>query len=193
MGFKVQNINIGISDISRPELALFGAQKARLDAAIDLTGKKRMPKVYGFAQLGYGKPGLNMFKTDPADFYIVGAKVSWNIWDWNMNKNEKQILNIQKDVIQNQQETFERNINIAKENELANITKAEMMIKQDEELIKLRERISKYTFSQVENGVKTSTDYINDSNAELNAKINYQLHQLMILQAKVNLNNLIGK
>lgn len=192
IGFKVDSPILIKQEIKRPEINWFSLQKNRIDYTAELIKAKKMPKIFGFAQAGYGKPGLNMFKNEFSDFYLVGAKLTWNIWDWNQNKRDREILTFQKEIIQNQQDVFIRNIQIASENEIANIEKNEMLLNQDKELIQLREQISKTTFSQVENGIKTMDDYIYSTNNELNTKINYQIHLLQSLQAKINYNTLYG-
>ncbi len=63
---------------------------------------KRMPKAFGFATLGYGNPpGSNFFKNEFAPYYIVGASIKWNIFDWNKAKNEKQIISFQENILEN--------------------------------------------------------------------------------------------
>ncbi|MEI7594294.1 MAG: TolC family protein [Bacteroidota bacterium] len=191
--FSVPDIKLANKQILRPEIDLFSAQKTRLEASMRLLNAKKMPKLYGFGQIGYGKPGLNMFKSEPDDYYILGAKLTWNAWDWNKNKRDKQILSLQREMIQNQQETFEKNINVALENEISNVQKLTELLIKDEELIKIRKEISEYSYAQVLNGVRTMSEYLNDTNAEMNAKTNLTLHQIQLLQTKVNYNNLLGK
>ena len=61
-----------------------------------------MPKAFGFATLGYGNPPGNGFFQDKFDtYYIVGAGIKWNIFDWNKVKNEKQVITIQQGIIEN--------------------------------------------------------------------------------------------
>ena len=57
----------------RPEYKLFDLQQQKMDAMKNLTWTKRNPRVYAFGNLGYGRPGLNMFKEDADLFYVVGA------------------------------------------------------------------------------------------------------------------------
>ena len=191
--FLVSDKKLSGKEITRPEIDLFSIQKSKLDVSMKLLNAKKMPKLYGFGQFGYGKPGLNMFKSEFDNYFILGAKLSWNAWDWNKNKRDKQILSIQRNIIDNQQESFEKNVNIALENELANVQKLTEMIVKDLELIKIRKEISEYSYTQVQNGIKTMSDYLNDSNAEMNAKTNLTLHQIQLLQSKVNYNNYLGK
>ncbi|MBN1253086.1 MAG: TolC family protein, partial [Bacteroidales bacterium] len=131
---------------------------------------------------------------DQADFiYIMGVQAKWNIWDWNKSKREKQINNILKDKINTQKEIFDKNIKISIIKEEANIQKLNNMIDSDLQIINLRERISKTKYAQFKNGIITSSEYMLDLNAETQAKINKQMHDLQRIKAIINYNTIIGK
>jgi len=79
---------------------MFDLRKEQLTAGIKLSESKRMPKAFGFATLGYGNPpGSNFFRNEFAPYYILGAGIKWNIFDWNKVKNEKQIVSLQQRII----------------------------------------------------------------------------------------------
>src|SRR5665811_348927 len=76
------------NDLYRPELQLFDLRKEQLAATLKVIESKRMPKAIGFATLGYGNPpGSNFFKNEFAPYYMLGASIKWNIFDWNKAKN----------------------------------------------------------------------------------------------------------
>ena len=92
------------TDLSRLELDLFELRKEQLAAGLEALKSSRMPKAFGFATLGYGNPpGNNFFKDEFDTYYIVGAGIKWNIFDWSKARNEKQILSIQQKIIENWQ------------------------------------------------------------------------------------------
>lgn len=173
-------------NILRPEMELFNLNKSRINASENISKKTLLPKLYGFGQAGYGKPGLNMLNNEFQTFYIVGAKLSWTPWDWNQSSRDKKVLEIQKEIISNQQEAFVKGINIQVENEITTINKMEELLKKDEEIIKLREKITLASSSKLANGTIRSSDYIDDVTAENQAKIEMKKHQIQILFAKFN-------
>jgi len=124
----------------------------------------------------------NEFQT----FYIVGAKLSWTPWDWNQSSRDRKVMEIQKEIISNQQEAFVKAINIQTENEITTINKLVELLKKDEEIIKLREKITLASSSKLTNGTIRSSDYIDDVTAENQAKIEMKKHQIQILFAKFN-------
>ncbi|RLD58535.1 MAG: TolC family protein [Bacteroidetes bacterium] len=180
-------IEIDFNDsINRPENKLFDNQINKIDLTSKLISKKRNPKLIGFGQLGYGRPGLNMLSDDFDTYYIFGAKVSWNIWDWKNTGRQKDELSIQKNIINTQKQTFDNNINIVLDKEKCEIEKFEDLIETDKEIIKLRTKILKRSASKLENGVITSSDYLVDLNAETQSKINLKTHKIRLVQSKIN-------
>ena len=97
----VPPINEELTDeLFRPELQIFDLRKEQLEESVKQIQSRRIPKAFGFATFGYGNPpGSNFFRDEFAPFYILGAGVKWNILDWNKAKNEKQIVLLQKDLI----------------------------------------------------------------------------------------------
>ena len=174
------------ASINRPEYKLFDLQGKQIEDNKQLISTIRMPKVYAFAQAGYGRPGLNMLSDKFNQFYIVGATLKWTIWDWNKNSSERQVLDIQKQMITTRRETFDKNLNIDLQNKLSTIQKLEEYIKRDSEIVEIRIRVAQSAASRLEHGVITSTDYLTELNAETIAKINFKTHKIQLIQAKAN-------
>lgn len=181
------NITLDIeAPVSRPELALFQFQENNLDLNKQLISANRKPMISGFGQLGYGQPGLNPVNDSFDTYYIVGLRLTWNIWDWNKTGREKEILQLNQQKIIHQRETFEHNINLELKKEKEEILKFEELILKDHELIHLRNNILKTSSSKLDNGVIQSADYVRDFNQFLAAMIKLNIHELMLLKSKFN-------
>lgn len=178
--------------VNRPELKLMELQQNSIENVSKLNNVKRFPYFGAFGSLGYGYPGMNMLDDNAAVIYTFGLNLSWNIWDWNKNKRERQIFTVQQDLINTQREVFDKNLNMALSKEKNEIEKLVDLLDNDEKIIALRERISKTKASQLKNGVITTTDYVKELNAETIAKISQSLHELQRLKAIVNYNTLKG-
>ena len=153
-----------------------------------------MPKAFGFATLGYGNPpGSNFFKDEFAPYYILGAGIKWNIFDWNKAKNEKQIISFQQGIIENRKTDLTDNLNRLLESKNAEITNLKSLIETDSELIALRKRITASAESQYENGTITATEYLNEMNSERQAVINYEIHKINLAMARIEYLNISGK
>ncbi|MBU0487197.1 MAG: TolC family protein [Bacteroidetes bacterium] len=178
--------------ITRPELDMLKLQKEKADASYQIINTKYLPKVAGFGTLAYGKPSLNMFANEFDAWYIVGIKASWNIWDWNAGKRDKNIISLRKKLIDAQAESFILTTTSALEQELQNQEKFELLIQSDNDIIKLQQRIVDNASSRLNNGVITASDYMKEVYALNAAKINLQIHRLSLQQSKINYLNLSG-
>lgn len=177
----------------REELKLFDYQINKLEQMKKLSSGKTLPRISLFGQAGYGRPGLNMLNPDFSDFYMVGARLSWNFWNWNQTKNEIKIFDYQKDLINNQKEIFDKSLKISLEKELADIQKYNGMFIEDREIIQLRENVLKSYSSQLDNGVITSTEYINQLNNKSQSVLQFETHKIMKNRALVNYLYQLGK
>jgi outer membrane protein TolC len=187
INFEVPEYSIEDSTgYSRPEHVLFSYQKEKLDLTSKVISKQNKPAIFSFAQLGYGKPGLNMVSDQFDSYYYVGVGFKWSFWDWNKTNREKQIISLNKDIISTQENTFNKQINIALKNEKSKIEIYEKAVKSDQEIIKLREDITESARSKLDHGVITSTDYITELSKETQAKISFETHKIQLIQSKVN-------
>ena len=182
------------NELSRTELQLFDLRKEQLAAGVKLIDSKRMPKAFGFATLGYGNPpGSNFFKDEFAPYYIVGAGVKWNIFDWHKSKNEKQVISLQQGIIDNRKSDLTDNLQRLLQTKNAEITSFKALIGTDSRLIELRKRITAAAESQYENGTITATEYLNEMNSERQSVINYEIHKINLAMAQIEYINISGK
>jgi len=119
---------------SRPETELFNLIEEELDQNKNLLSKNLYPSIYGFAQGGYGRPGYNFLDNSFQDFYMIGVKLNWNVFDWGKVKEQKQSLDISKDLINVERETFNFNNNIELEEAEIRISNIQVMLDKDSEI-----------------------------------------------------------
>jgi outer membrane protein TolC len=182
------------NELSRPELQLLDLRKEQLGAGLKVIESNRMPKAIGFASLGYGNPpGSNFFKNEFAPYYVLGASIKWNIFDWNKAKNEKQIISFQQSIIENRKNDLTDNLNRLLTSKNAEILSLKALIERDNELIALRKRITASAESQYQNGTITATEYLNELNSERQALINSEIHKVNLSMARIEYLNISGK
>ncbi len=177
----------------RYENELYDLQSGKLNIMKNMVTTKWNPKFYAFGQLGYGRPGFNMLSNDFTPFWIFGGKLSWNFWNWNQNKNERRNIDLQRDIVTTQKETFEKNLRISNNKNVAEIQRLTGMLEKDEEIIALRSRITKSSSSQLDNGVITSSDFVNRVNEEIQANLSRELHRIQLVKAKISYLYTLGK
>jgi outer membrane protein TolC len=178
--------------LKRPEMELFSKQNELLSANSDLLQKQRKPKLFGFGQAGYGKPGLNMLNNSFDTYYMLGLGFSWNVLDWKTTNRQKQIIKLQQDMVQTKQDAFVRNIDLATDQLNKQINQISELLKTDQQLITIRERITKTSASKLENGTITTADYIQDLNAETTARLMLETHKIQLKEAWIKLANIRG-
>ena len=182
------------NELSRPELQLFDLRKEQLAAGMKVIESKRLPKAIGFATLGYGNPpGSNFFKNEFAPYYVLGASIKWNIFDWNKAKNEKQIISFQQGILDNRKNDLTDNLKRLLEAKNSEIESLKALIDRDSELITLRKKITASAESQYQNGIITATEYLNELNTERQAMINYEIHKINLSMARIEYLNISGK
>ena len=179
--------------VKRPELDLFKKQTALLAASANWMQKKRNPKVFGFGQAGYGRPGLNMLKNDFEPYYRVGVGLNWTVADWKTVRRTKEIVRLQQEMVKTREQEFDRNLRIALDRENRKIGQLEHLLQSDRDLIGLQERITKSSASKLKNGTITTSDYIKNLNAEMAARITYKTHVVQLEAARIDYQTIQGK
>lgn len=184
-----------ISDeLLRPELQMFDLRKEQLSASMNMVQSKRMPKAFGFASLGYGNPpGMDFFNDKFDTYYILGAGIKWNIFDWNRTKNEKKVISLQQGIIENRKNDLSDNLKRQLEAKMSEIKSLAELVKTDSELIELRKRITASAESQYQNGTITATELMNEINAEKNVAVNNEIHKINLVLAGIEYLNISGK
>jgi len=176
----------------RPELMLFDAQNKLYDSQKMLINAGNMPRIGAFIQGGYGQPGLNMFADGFSPFYIGGLRLSWALSGFYSQKNNIAKLELGKNAVDVQRETFLFNTNMKVNQQKTEIEKLQSLMVNDEEIIQLRTRIKTAALAKVENGTLTSTDLVRELNAETQAKLSKSLHEIQLLMAIYNLKNTVN-
>ncbi|MGA1977341.1 MAG: TolC family protein [Bacteroidales bacterium] len=181
-------------ELARPELAVFDLRREQLNTGLRAIESSRMPKAFGFATLGYGNPpGNNFLKNEFAPYYLVGAGIKWNIFDWNQAKNEKRVNALQQQVLENRKSDLAQNLNRLLEAKQAEIESLRTLLETDNDLVALRKRITASAESQYENGTITATEYMDEMDSEREAVINREVHKVNLALAQVEFINISGR
>lgn len=172
---------------NRAELQLFEAQKNLYSSQKKSINSLSMPRIALFAQGGYGKPGLDIFESEFAPYFMGGIRLNWNIGSFYTQENSKKKMDIQMQNVDVQKTTFLFNTNLATNQQLNEIRKMQETIEADDEIIQLRRNIKTAAHIKVDAGTLSTTDLIREINAENLAVQEKILHEMQLL---INIENL---
>lgn len=179
--------------ITRPELNLYNSQSKLFAQQDKLIDSKNLPKFSAFVQGGYGRPGLNFLDNSFDVFYVAGVRLNWSLGGLYTKKKEKELVRISQQQVDLQKETFLLNTNARLTQEQSDIDKLQKLVVTDHEIIDLRKSVKDAAKAQLDNGVITATNYLDEVNAEDQARQLMITHQLQLLQAKINYQTISGK
>jgi len=177
----------------RLEYNLFSLQQQKAESLKKVASSRLVPKLWAYGQAGYGRPGFNMLLNQFDDYYIIGAKLSWNFYNWNKTRNEKSILDLQKEIVNTSRASFDQSLSVDLERRMAEIVKIETLLPKDQQIVDLRAGIVQTYASQLQNGVITATEYITELHAETEARLNLKIHQVQLVRAKYEYLSTAGK
>jgi len=144
-----------------------------------------MPRIFGFAQAGYGNPPGNNFLSDNPDVYFsLGAGLKWNIYDWGKNSNDRRSLTLQQQLLDIRKSAAAEALQRLLTLKMAEIESVRGAAARDGELIEIRRRIAATAASQLENGVITASQYMTELNSEKQAVIAAAARKINIARAE---------
>ncbi|MFA5712712.1 MAG: TolC family protein [Bacteroidales bacterium] len=168
---------------NRPELSLFRAQSNYLEWQAKGVRSSTIPKMALFAQGGYGNPGLNMFNPGFTGYYILGAKISWNISSLYYNKNslDKIKLNLRESELHRESFLLERDIENAQNQ--GEIRKLQSLLESDSKIVALQKRVVKAAQAKMANGTISLPELIKEINEYKSASLLKEMHEVELMMA----------
>lgn len=169
----------------RAEYNLFESNRKILQQQQALAETKKLPALSAFGTAAYGRPGLNFLNDDFHDYYIVGIKLRWNVWNFLNADREQQVLEIQQQKVMQNQRAFTRQLRASLDRISARISSIQKQMKQDRKIIKLRQKIVRQSASQLKNGVITATEYVTELNRANQAQLSLYINKVRLSEARV--------
>jgi len=142
----------------------------------------RNPKIAAFVQGGYGKPGLNMLSNEFQPYYIAGVQAQWKIWDFS-HKNNISMLEVQQKSLSNAADAYLQSISAQEARYKSLMEKYDYLIKRDLEIVVRQDKVLQTTNLQLEKGIISSADYLQELFAYAQAKLNLELHKIQKVKA----------
>lgn len=173
--------------VQRPELSYYAAQQNLLDTQRKSLTARLLPQLSAFAMGMYHNKVLDMMK--PA-MLAGGITLSWKISPFYTRKNDLRSIETKKSMIDQERETFLFNIHLQNEKEQSVVEDLREKLKQDDEIIRLRENIHSVSVTKVQNGIQTINEMLRDVNAVNEARQQKSIHEIQLLEAMYQLKNI---
>ena len=177
---------------SRPEYQEFARQRAVLEKQERARRAQDLPRVGAFGRAGYGRPGLNPLSAKFDNYWLAGVQLQWSPWSWGTTERDRQILALQRQIVSAQEESFAQTLRRATEQDLATIDRLEASVRDDDEIVALRESILSETRARFNEGVVTSAEYVDRQTDVLSARTARALHRVELAQARAHFLNTLG-
>jgi outer membrane protein TolC len=179
--------------IYRPELRAYDLQIKSYNDQLRLTRLNLYPQLNAFFQGGYGKPNpVNFLSSQWSAYYLTGLRLTWTIGGAYTYKKDRLISKNNQEMVLAQRNTFLFNATQTMRQENADIRKYRKLIQSDDEIVRLRESVSRSSAAQLENGVLSANDYLLDVNAANQARQDRVVHQIQLLSAQYNYKTTVG-
>jgi outer membrane protein TolC len=176
----------------RPERAVFGARRERLRREAALAGSRGRPQVQAFGQVGVGRPGLDQFRRDVHEFWILGVRMRWAPWDWGVVRREQQVIGLQQQVVDTEEEAFARRVRRSTLDEVETMQRLESTLESDDALVSLRERIAREALTRFGEGVITAAEYVDVRNDVQEARVVRERHRVELAHARARYLTTLG-
>jgi len=169
----------------RPELECFDSQERALQARRNLLDAQLRPHLSAM--------GMAMVHTKVSDMMkngmlVGGITLSWNIGALYTRKNDLAQLELDRQQISVNRETFL--FNNAQQSRLSNgqIESLQQQITKDDQIVQLRDNIRKRDEKRLMGGLASVNDLLRSINAVSEARQARALHEMQLLQETYNLN-----
>ena len=169
-----------------PELKLVDAQLSLADAQEKMLSASLKPKFSVFDSCYYGYPGYNMFKDMMSRSWslngMIGARLTWNIGALYTHKNDKEKIQLQRELAENSREVFMFNNRLEQLQQNEDIDRYRKLMTADEEILTLRSSVRKAAESKLSHGIIDVNDLVKEINSENAARVQRSVHEIEMLK-----------
>ena len=177
---------------ARPEYAQFARTREQLAAQERTITAQTRPRVSAYGRLGYGKPGLNFLATDFNSYWIAGVQVQWAPWNWRNTDRDREVLELQQQIVASDEDAFTAATRRAVERQLADIDRLTASLRTDDAIIALRDRLERETQHRYAEAVVTAAEYVDRRNDVLAGRLTRVGHEVELAQARARYLTTIG-
>jgi outer membrane protein TolC len=176
----------------RPEYAQFDATRERLSRQEAATSAQRKPRISAFGQAGVGKPGLNALGQDFQSYWLGGVQLQWAPWNWGSTSRERELLQIQREIVATNEAAFTAGMRRGLEQSLASISQLDSTLALDDRVVALREVVEREAAAKLREGAITAAEYVDRNMELLSARVARIQHRVELAFARATFLTTLG-
>jgi outer membrane protein TolC len=177
---------------SRPEYEQFERTREVVSLSQRARAAEEKPRLSAFGRAGYGRPGLNPLSNKFDSYWLSGIQFQWSPGVWGTSSRDRQIAELQRQIVTTEEQAFSAQLERAIEQDLASIDRLASSLADDEQIIALRENIFAETRARYRESVITSAEYVDRQTDVLSARLSRALHRVELAQAHAHLLTTLG-
>jgi outer membrane protein TolC len=176
-----------------PGLKIIDQNIRMLNLQKKITAGNYLPRVQGFAELHYGRPGIDFFKNEWSLYFQGGINVNFRIFDWDQLKIEKKTADMAIQKLDNHKEDLVLEVKKKLSQLYAKKKSIEKQLEMVKNMVKFASEDADLKEELVKENQVPNIDYL----SALLDKERYQSMQnelvLQLSLIKLNINTLIGR
>jgi outer membrane protein TolC len=177
---------------NRPEYEQFARTREVLESTDAVRSAQEKPRVAAFLRAGYGRPGLNALSDNFDTYWLGGVQFQWTPWNWGSTKRDRQVSALQREIVSAEERAFSEALQRSVEQDLAAIDRLSTAIRDDDQIIALRESVLAETRARFGEAVVTSAEYVDRQTDVVAARLSRATHRVELAQARAHLLTTLG-
>ncbi|WP_289181591.1 TolC family protein [Helicobacter japonicus] len=157
-----------------------------------LENAKNLPYIDLFVQGGYANPGLNFLKGAFSSYYIAGVRINWDFSNLYSKSQQNELIKNQSLRLNAQKEEFNLNNKITLNKHIKDTNNLLMQMKENDEIVALRESILRTQEVKLRNGMLSINDFITDINNLNLAKLQQNYTKIEFLMQIYNIKQILN-
>jgi outer membrane protein TolC len=177
---------------AHPQFAVFAAERERLSREEELVHARTRPQVTAFGQLAYGRPGPAQFREDLHGWWIGGVRVHWQPWDWGAAGREREVLQVQRQIVDTDEAAFGERLRREVQDELQAVERLRAALADDDRIVALREQVERQARAQLDERAVTPAVYVDARTDLQEARIARRRHRAELARAQARYLTTLG-
>lgn len=175
-----------------PRYDVFQARRIQLERQAGAVHSDRRPRVSAFGELSYGSPGFRQFDETLHEYWRAGIQLEWRPWDWSKRERELELLDLQRRLVDTEEEAFTDRLLEAVQGPLREMERARAALASDDEIVALREQVERQARAQLAERAISPSRYTDARTDLAEARVARVRHRVELARAQAEYLLILG-